>query len=188
MTRRTIIPAMQITVEVPVIFEDMRAPDRVINAAGKRALEEELVKHHETRIPRHFLTEARSRYRHQERKEPYKRIKLRVFRSRTDLVRKGTTKQFITSMRSIRIGGTVTGSKRHGPGLTGSLTMRLPFPAARDNKTPGGVTVEKMRREITETTADEEADLAAGYGERLSRYMEEYFQRRTTSKQRLLRG
>jgi hypothetical protein len=45
--------------------------------------------------------------------------------------------------------------------------MKLPFPVGRDNKRPGGVTIEEMKKEITATTDVEQAEMTYGLGRRI---------------------
>lgn len=159
-------------------------PTRAHNLAGKTALREQLEIHHATRIPQHFRTTARSKYRYQPRSKGYKAFKKAVFHSITDLVRTGATERWVKAARQIRIGGTVAGRltkksqtmtyRVSNPELVGNLIMRFPFPVSRDRNNPRGVTIGQMADEITAVTPAEEQEIAAGFEKRYTAELARY--------------
>jgi hypothetical protein len=163
---------------------------RIHNRCAKNALREEAVKHHKERIPLHFQRSARQKYGYQPRKEKYMRFKARVFRSVTDLVKRGKTKDAMTQGESkIRLGGKAADEN----GVFGGMkaTLELPFPIGTDaqkriakriksgkgTRPTGprgtGVTIPQMKKEIATIIPTESRDIAQGflrrYGQHLAR-------------------
>ncbi len=150
---------------IPVVGTDITydaklddAAPRIINKAGKDAMREVLLTHHRERIPEHFKATNRGKYSHRERTARYKAIKMRRFKSRTDLVKTGRTRDRMTSLYQIRIGGSQTGSETKAPGLVGRLLMRFPFPESKE-ASPDKVNTAQMRREIETITDGERQEI-----------------------------
>jgi hypothetical protein len=169
------LPVNTYTFEYPDVLNDTQGVQRLHNKVGKEALRKELVTHQRKRIPGHFEATNRAKYSHMPRKEGYKYYKYRRFRSRTDLVATGRTKDAMTRMYQIRIGGTASGET----GLKGQLILRFPFTQTEAFRTSQkkrygkpveqrrqvvGVTIEQMRKEISTIIADEQREIAQSLG------------------------
>ncbi len=135
------------------------ASNRVLNAAAREALGEVLRTHHRRRIKQHFEATNRGKYRHKERTDRTKGRKMRSYKSRTDLVKSGRTRDRMTSQYQIRFSGTAMGTQGKSPGLTGILVLKWPFPTSRDNPT-FLVTIQQMSDEIGRWTPEEEKEAA----------------------------
>lgn len=146
-------------------FEDLTTSARRWNAIAREALREELELHHQRRIPAHFSRSARTTYRYAERTPGYKALKKRRFGSLLDLVKTGRSKSSITRGRQIRFAGTLSGSARRAPGLTGSLVMKMNFPLTRNlpNTRIKGV---DLANEIGRTTNAEQSEIVVGFARR----------------------
>lgn len=173
------MPLPNLTVTISTRLYDL--PGRAHNAAGRAALQEELLEHHRQRIPGHFRQTARAKYRYKPRSAIYKAIKRKLFHSVTDLVRTGKTERLVTMAGRVRIGGTITGSFRKSgairrmPGLVGHLIMRVPWSRGyRDPRDARKVRTEDMADEITAVTPQEEQNIAYGFGRRYVARMNHY--------------
>ena len=174
------LPDLQFTVQFSELLYDLTGQRRIWNRAEKEALEEELEKHHERRIPEHFRQDARGKHGYQPRSPIYLRIKDAMYHSRTDLVKRGRTEQLMTRMRRIAITGTAAGRKgTEATGLVGTLYLKFPFPVADQPSDPRRVTVEKMAEEIKHTTDAERSEIAMGFGRRVARKIGDPQYRRT---------
>lgn len=151
------LPTMKCSVTVPANLMGMAA--RHHNKCIKTALRSVLVEHHRKRIPLHFQSSNRAKYGHMPRKPGYMRVKMRRYKSRTDLVKTGKTRNKFLLNADIRIGGSASGSKTSAPGVRGQLIMRFPFPANYDPP-KARVNAAQMIKEISSWT-DSEANEAS---------------------------
>ncbi len=169
------LPINTYTFEFTDVLQDTPSVRRLHNKIGKESLRKELVNHQRTRIPGHFQATNRQKYSHMPRKEGYKYKKYRIFRSRTDLVATGRTRDAMTRMYQIRIGGTASGEL----GMTGQLILRFPFTQTQEfrasqkkryskpqelRRNPVGVTIDQMRKEISTIILAERAEISKSFG------------------------
>jgi hypothetical protein len=169
------LPANTYTFEYPDVLNDTQGVHRLHNKVGKEAMRQELLNHHRKRIPLHFDQNNRTKYNHMPRKEGYKFRKYKKFRSRTDLVATGRTKDAMRRMYQLRIGGTASGET----GLRGQLILRFPFTQTavfqqsqkkrygkprEQRRVAVGVTIDQMRKEISTVIAAEQREIATNLG------------------------
>lgn len=178
------LPNLFFTFEYPDVLNDTQGVQRLHNKVGKEALRLELINHHKKRLPLHFDQNNRSKYNHKPRKEKYKYAKYIKYRSATDLVASGRTKQAMTKSNPTPvIGGTASGAS----GLSGKIKYRFPFtqtekfqqsqkkryskkPQERKRVSPG-VTIEQMRKEISTINTSEQREIAASLKERYAKLL-----------------
>jgi hypothetical protein len=181
------IPTVRATIVAPEPLLKERSFLRLHNRASKDALRAEGVKHHRERLPGHFQRSAAQKYNHARRTTKYMRMKAKRFRSVTDLVKTGATRDaMVKNPPKIRVGGQAADSDS-GDARTLRLTLELRFPfgkaaqaavakAIRRGKLQKGhvssshrrgVSIEQMRKEIASITTDEAREIAAGF---LKRY------------------
>ncbi len=141
------------------IYDILRG-GRLINRYARESLREQLIHHHQTRIPKHFRLGARETYSYAPRKPSYlkeKRLRWRL-PSALDLVRSKNTSKSIMQRGDITFTGGFGGVGSPGT-LQGRLTMYLPH-AFADNRT---ITAQEIKNEITATTYEERLEIAHGY-------------------------
>lgn len=162
----------------PQLFQEhvlKRDHNRILKAILRDVLRE----HWKKRIPEHFRTGARNKYKYARRSSSYKRQKLRRYGSRTDLVKTGRTRASVTGAAQFRMGG---GGKRK---IRATVKWRLPFSGGTGRfRNPGSSqasTIQNIRREITATTEREQAEMA---DEVERRYVEAVEQHLATRKRR----
>lgn len=183
------LPKLQppsISLDVPTWPKELA--QREHNKFAREALTDELKKHYRVRVPQHFKATARAKYGYAPRSAAYKKMKLRRYGSRTDLVKTGMTEQaFTKGDPKIVISGSATSQR----GFSGRLVLgSFPFMiaarmlrgggryiarrfkpktligrliAARMFKPKGGVNLDQMRKEIICFTPDESKDVANGF-------------------------
>lgn len=161
------LPRHDFFVEIP---EALEVPKRAHGRAAKSALRATLVDHHRRRIPEHFKTSARSKYRHKPRSKGWKARKLAVHKSRTDLVASGRTKDKFLSQFILRVGGSATGGRNKGR-LEGKLIMRFPFPVRFQAEK--GVSVKDMAEEISRWTIAEQRQASQLYARQYAADLQE---------------
>ena len=129
----SIVPTFGCVITVPDTFADGTRSKRVHDKAVKLALESALMEYWRGGFRDHFTAPVVNKYRYAIRADGYKAIKKKEFRSITDLVRTGRTKNWMTTARPrfTIARGSVEGVARSksGTGVTGRLTMKFPFPA-----------------------------------------------------------
>ena len=160
----------QIEIDVPEFLADSSAPDRAINQIAKSALSEELVKHHQTRIPKHFEAPAHATYHYMNRGKGYQIYKARKYGKVRDLSKSGLTEQVVERVREIRLRGQLNGG---AGGIEGDLIMHFPFPGGGE-ETSRGVTMQEMKDEITATTDEEREDILHGLSDRMGDKLAQY--------------
>ena len=152
----TLVPSIHATLEATFAFVDSARMRRIHEKAVRNAITDTLLKHWRKRVPQHFKQNARTRYDHDERKAPYKKIKRRQHHSITDLVKTGRTKFAMTTRKPrVQFGGGAGLRSSLGAGTRGRIFLSFPFPTSRDNFTPGGVRIAQMAKEISTWTSDE---------------------------------
>jgi len=132
--------------------------ERLHARASKEAARVVMMIHWRKRIPGHFETSARSKYRHKERLRSTKAKKRKFYKSMTDLIKTRRTKTKMTQQApTIRVGGKASNTLR--------VSMLLPFgfPATFDRSRPGSVSVEQMSLEISSWTDAEMSEAAKQY-------------------------
>jgi hypothetical protein len=167
MGRMSMFPDITIGIRCSEGLYELMNGTRLWNEYARRAMTQELIKHHALRIPRHFQMGARVQYGYMQRKLSTELAKERIFKlpKGSDLMKTLKMKQSITQRREISMSGAF-GSGTTGGKLQGRLTMMVGHPL-RDNKRPGGVTPEQIAIEITRCTAAEARDIMQGYANRL---------------------
>lgn len=174
------VPTVRATIAAPEPLLNERSFLRIHNRCAKDALREEGVKHHKERLPGHFTRSAHGKYGHQDRKPAYIRFKARRYRSVTDLVKSGGTRNhMLNSPPKMRIGGKAAADDGSSGSLKLTLELSFPFGQAaqksvarriRTNTRPtrgqtvtSGVTIKQMRREIGAITQPEGQQIARGF-------------------------
>jgi hypothetical protein len=173
------IPRVVFRLELPEPLADGRACERMNAAAVRFALRAELELHHAKRIPQHFTTAARTKYQHMERRPSTKAKKIKVFRSRTDLVASGMTKKEMLTNKRIAIAGSVAAG-----GVVGTLRMKFPFPASF-TRSPNRVSLAQMAKEIATITRDEAQELSASFARRHAEHQQAALARSPRIRKRL---
>lgn len=143
--------------ELPEPLLDGRAFERMHERAVKESLREQMERWHRKFLPDHFQATARTKYAHQERRPGWKKKKMNIWGSRTDLVASGRTKRFMTSTYQITVSGSA-----YGEGVVVTLRMKFPFPASFENSS-NRVSLEQMAKEIGTITRDEADAFAAAF-------------------------
>ncbi len=185
------IPEMSFSMVVPEALSSVASVTRLHNRVSKEALRRELINHHKKRIPLHFDSNNRTRYGYAPRKEKYKYYKYKKFRSRTDLVLSGQTKQAMT-----RGGVTprISGNSGGATGINGKLVLRFPFTGtnafkqsrkkarlsgrtSRPRQAPG-VTIDQMRAEVSVVLAGEQREMANNVAANYSQLLTEELKNR----------
>jgi len=135
--------------------------DRYWNKYTRESLRDELVRHHQETIPKHFRMGAAQQYGYMRRQLHTRMWKRKLFGTNADLdlIKSGVTSKAIMGMRQI----TFQGSLRGSDGLTGRLRMRLPFPVYR-TAPPGFVTADQIKKEIATVTDAEGQAIAIRVG------------------------
>lgn len=143
----------------------------MLTSIAKLCLHEELVKHHQKRIPKHFKQQARQEYGYKQRTDATRRRKRKLYGSTRDLVKTGATEQLVTRARQISVGGTL---KDGGGSILGTLSMWFPYSIRRDPQNPGGVTINDMAGEISRVSAAEALEIEQGFTDRFVLKLNEY--------------
>jgi hypothetical protein len=159
------VPDFQFVITMSDGLYGLTRQDRYWNKYAREALGDELVRHHQENIPKHFRLGAAQQYGYMQRRQTTKNKKRKVWRkpANLDLVRSGVTAKAIMGARQITFAGRMGGPGRGGPGLTGRLNMWLPFPVRRDNP-PGRITVEEIKKEIAAVSDAEGQQIAIRVG------------------------
>jgi hypothetical protein len=167
-------PLLVCELDVPERPEDLTKRDH--NKYAKEALFDAVVRwhgHRESGFPTRFQREAKTRFRHFERSEKYKRMKARKYHSTVDLIKSGDSKESMLTRVKIAVGGTAVKDTLHA-----TATMRFAFKGGsgrfRTQGTRQEVTVERMLVEL-QTCDQQDAELIAkwlleGYMQRLNNH------------------
>lgn len=153
-----------VDLELPELLD---APDRVVNRAGKESMRDVLWYHHRKITPLHFQASARARYGYRERSKGWKRKKMKLYGSRTDLVATGRLKAVMTRVYRGSVGGTMRTE------LKGTSIKRFPW-GMRSKANDKGVTITVMKQEIERTIPAEEREFADRFGRGLHDRMTTY--------------
>lgn len=146
------LPVMEVHITLPKVWSSSTRFSVKHSRWVKESLKEELILHWRRRIPDHFKSSARTKYGYGRRGHKYKARKLRVYKSRRDLVKTGGTEtKFRSYYDRIRSGGTIKSGVVHA-----TLILKWPFPVGRVSGSNQKITVPDMAREI-ETVTDAEA-------------------------------
>jgi len=174
MPRMSTLPNLTITIGMSDGFYQLVSGDRLWNIYARAALAHQLIKHHETRIPKHFRLGARGTYQYHRRRKSTERKKVKYWRKppNLDLVRSGQTSLAVMRKRTITFAGSFGGPKGAGT-LQGRLNMFLPYPLRRNDKV-GGISPEDIAAEITSTTDQEAQEIAEGYRDDLAHQINSY--------------
>lgn len=161
------LPELSFEMSCSAGLYDLLRGNRLWNRYGREAMEEELIKHHQTRIPRHFRIGAAAIYGYAPRKGSTKLAKVRVYRlpANLDLVKTKTMSLSVMRTRSITMSGRIGAGG--GGNLQGRLTMPLGHPLRRGRKADA-ITPEQIKREIVSMTPQEKLDFAHGFRDRLA--------------------
>ena len=151
------LPNLRFGLEMSEVLHGVLVTGRWWNKFAREAMQEVLNTHFETRIPQHFRITAKSKYGYKPRKGITKKLKKSRWHISPDLdlVRSGQTSRYVMSSARITLRGSFGADQRQGAGISGRLTMHLPFPQSRDGR-PGSVQQKDMKDEITRTTPDED--------------------------------
>lgn len=161
-----LLPPIIFVIEIPTRPEDIAK--RHHNKIVREAMQKTAEKHHAKHVPDHFKATNRQRYKHAPRGERYKKYKVKRYGSRTDLVKTGRTKDWMTRAYKIRIGGNAEAGTTKATliltfpfkGGTGRFKDPTNFKAAQAQKT-----IMQMKGEIETFADDEKARLAEWFGE-----------------------
>lgn len=179
MINTDLIPQFAFLMEWP---EDIS--DRRHNQITKIAFRKILERHHEEHIPRHFQRDNRRRYNHLPRKEKYVRYKQRRWgQGGMDLVKRGRTRQWMTSAYKMKIGGTAVARD-----ITATLILKFPFKGGsgrfRKAQSRGAVTIQQMIKEMQRFGDDEPRKLSEWFRDA---YMEEVEKFRSSRQRKRIR-
>ncbi len=149
-----------LTVDIPLRYRDIAV--RHHNSFVKLALAEAMNRHHKNVIPEHFKATARDKYHYRERNTAYKKAKMKRYGSRTDLVKTGESKEFMTHNRTITVAGAAEGGKTP---IKATITMRFPFKGGTGRQrykqdSAGGVGIDQMIKEVQAMTDDDRRKIA----------------------------
>jgi hypothetical protein len=163
-----LVADVTITTMMSSVLYDLIHGDRLWNQYARNAMEAELIKHHERRIPRHFAMGAHDVYGYAQRSLTTKIKKKKYWKvpPNLDLVRSNRSKTSIVQRRDITFGGRFGGPGNMGT-LQGRLNMYLPYPLRR-GKRPGAISPEEIEAEIVRTTDAEAQEIGEGYVARLA--------------------
>lgn len=185
------IPYLSLELHIPTRPYDM-AQKRVWNRIVRQAITKALEKHDRERIDKHFQPDAHSRYGYKDRKETYKRWKLRRYNRDQDLVKTGRSRKRMKHEKQIIIGGAAEGGKK---GIQGRLRKKFDFTQTEQFKRSqkkrfvrrgkdwydrsegmrkAGVTIADMKREIQAFTQDERRAFAEDFFEECFRGYNEW--------------
>lgn len=142
----------------------------VLTQIAKLTLHEELVKHHQKRIPKHFLYSAKGIYGYKPRTAGTIRRKQRLYGTIIDLVKSGKTRESVKSAKQITVGGHLAG----GSAIVGTLSMWFPYSIQADPTQPGAVKIQDMINEIATISPDEADEFVTGFEVRFIRKLQEY--------------
>jgi len=159
--------------------------DRRHNQFAKIAMRKVMERHHAEHVPRHFKRENARLYDHLPRKPKYVRYKQRRWgQGGMDLVKRGRTRQWMTSAYKLSVGGTAVART-----LNATLKLTFPFKGGsgrfRKAQSRGSVTIQQMIAEMERFANDEPRKLAEWF---LRYYMEQVEQFRATRKRRRTKG
>lgn len=141
--------------EVP---ESLVRSDRLHNRIVRELIRDLLEEHHRKTLPLHFLATARDRYGYMPRTDRYKARKMRKWKSRTDLVASGKSRDYILHNKTI----TVSGAAAKG-NVIGTLRTRFNFPGGTGRSRGGrkGVTPAEMVKEVSKILPVEQDAIAS---------------------------
>ena len=146
------LPAMEVMMVLPEMLDPTSKGQSRVNRVHARAVKEslriQLEFHHRRRIPEHFNFFRQKKYNYKPRSPRTIAAKRRAGRDPADIVKTGSTKNWITRTNRIRVGGSIE-SKR----VTGTLQMKMP-PGMKDGATP--ITVSDLKAEILKVAPAEE--------------------------------
>lgn len=162
-----LLPPMVFVLDIPTRPADIAK--RHHNKIVKDAIRETAEWHHERFVPEHFKATNRQRYNHAPRGEAYKRYKLRKYHSRTDLVKTGRTKDWMTRAYRLRIAGNAEAGTIKArliltfpfKGGTGSFRTARTKQAAAAQKS-----IQQMIKEMETFARDEPKQLAGKFFEK----------------------
>lgn len=146
--------------EVP---ESLVKSDRLHNRIVRELIRELLEEHHRKTLPLHFTTAARERYGYMPRTDRYKARKMRKWKSRTDLVASGKSKEYILRNKTITVGGAAAQKN-----VMGTLRTRFNFAGGTGRSRGGrkGVTPAQMVKEVSVILLEEQRKIASRLAER----------------------
>ncbi len=141
--------------EIP---ESLVNSPRIHNKLVREAIRESLEFHHRHTMPLHFKTAARERYSYMPRTDRYKARKMRKWKSRTDLVASGQSKEYILRNKTITISGSAANAN-----VMGTLRTRFNFTGGTGRSRGGrkGVTPAQMVKEVSVILPEEQQAIAA---------------------------
>lgn len=156
-----LLPPMVFVIDIPTRPEDIAK--RHHNKIVREAMQKTAEKHHAKHVPDHFKATNRQRYSHAPRSDRYKKYKLRKYHSRTDLVKTGRSKDWMTRTYKLRIGGNAESGTTKATliltfpfkGGTGRFKDAQTFKAAQAQRT-----IQQMIKEMETFAADEKPRLA----------------------------
>ncbi len=159
--------------------------DRRHNQFAKVAMRKTMERHHEEHIPRHFRRENTKLYDHKPRKPQYVRYKQRRWgQGGMDLVKRGRTRQWMTSAYKLTVGGSASDRT-----LNATLKLTFPFKGGsgrfRKAHSRGAITIRQMIHEMQTFANDEPAKIVDWF---LRAYMEQVDEFRSTRKRVRTRG
>jgi hypothetical protein len=180
-----VLPTFVIVVEMPEEFDPSQGRTRMNarqNTAVKEAIKVALLYHHKKVMRRHFMRDAKTKYRHYKRAESTNRRKAArgryrdatgsmqqgpIGRAGIDLVKSGTARDHFKSQTpKIRVGG----KSYSGGQITGTMTLTWP-PGYYDNTkaSPDAVTKKKMTEELSRWTRQDTEDVKKKFAEAYAR-------------------
>lgn len=170
-----LLPPITFILDIPTRPEDIakRHHNKIVREAITKAAEQ----HHARHIPEHFKATNRQRYNHAPRTEKYKRYKLRKYGSRTDLVKAGRTRSWMTRAYKLRVGGNAEAGT-----IKATLILTFPFKGGsgshRSPKTRKGAvaqaTIQQMIREMETFSSDEPRRIAEWFSKEYMNGVEKF--------------
>jgi len=158
MFRGEIMPNIGFVIVADDWLVETKAMRRIHNRISKRAGKAAMLLHWRKYIPMHFQRSNRSRYDHEERTKKYKAQKRKKFRSITDLVKTGRTKDYmLTVIPTIRASG------KADMNMTITMKLRRPYRVGNNPNAHKQVTVEQQNKEIAAWVSEEEREVLMHY-------------------------
>jgi hypothetical protein len=150
--------------------------ERRHNQFAKQAMRVVLEKYHGDKrgFPRHFTRQGRKLYDYLPRKPKYERWKQRKYGTGSiDIVKRGRTRQWMTSAYRLTVGGTAANRT-----LNGTLKLTFPFKGGSGRfKKPnsrGAITIQRLILELQRFADDEPRLLAQWFREEYMRQVDEF--------------
>lgn len=171
--RLATLPEFEIHLSFSDGFYSLVRGNRLWNTYSRNALGDELLKHHQQRIPKHFQLGAHAKYGYAERKGSTKKKKKNYWKvhPENDQLRSGAQSRVLMANRRIAFSGAFGGPGSGGT-LRGRLIMRRP--RALRQAINGGIGPEQLEKEIVSTTEQERREIGEGYRDRLVRQIAGY--------------